>query len=65
MKVVISYGKLNFVGVSREQEIDIKQRAGDQAIIKDVVNGLSVVDTMQGLYKLLCDVSAKYDIDLV
>lgn len=65
MKVIITYGKLNFVNPSKEQEIDIKQRAGDQAIIKEVVNGVSVVDTMQGLYKLLCDVSAKYDIDLV
>ena len=64
MKVIVSKTKLNVVDPTKEQLLDLEKIAS-KAIVKEVVNGVSIKADKATLFDVLYVLSCKYDVELV
>ena len=64
MKIIVSYEKMNFVDLTEEEMLKVKEVAGD-VIIKEVANGYTVKADKGTLYQIICALSFQYDIEIV
>ena len=64
MKVLLMPDGMVFVNLTSEQEKDLVKHAGNMEI-KDTAKGLKVRGDGKNMYKLLYDLSYKYDIEIV
>ena len=64
MKVIVSKNKFNVVDPTAEQRKDL-EKVTAKATVRNAVNGLTVTADPATLYSVLCELSFKYDVELV
>ena len=64
MLVKIGYENLQFVGLTKEQEMDVIKFAGNALDIYEVAGGISVKGDKAKMFELICNLSFKYDLEV-
>lgn len=64
MRIKIGYEMLVFVGLSKEQILDVENGAGSSIVLTDVSMGLSAKGSKADMFDLICQLAYKYDLEI-